>query len=458
MMAAAGVAVAAWGAGGEGEVRVISLEEGMAMAMERNWSLQASALSAAAAAAAGERERARLGGVSVRPVGSVEGGSGTQRREAGMEGEWTAGTGFGVGVRATGREWELEDGSENRRGEIRVSASQPLFREFGRLMREESAVQAGEAERRAARTLAREKSATALAVAEAFEEIAYLRRQAECERRMAERMEKLAAIADLRERQGRAGRTEVLRMEYQRGAAESRLADVAARIDVRTAELGDLIGLEEGERFWPADPPALVLEEIGEAAALETAMRERPDVEQSREDAKTAERKVRIAKRSLWPDVRLTASKSFYGEGDDWGDAGALDEEEWTVGIGGSMDLNQREARMGVEQAEAERRRAEALATAKRRSVAQEVHTALAEERRARRELELAETNRRRAEERSELARALFEAGRGNADGVSDAEADALSAALAVHGARRQADVAAYRVLHAVGTLVPMGE
>ena len=60
------------------------------------------------------------------------------------------------------------------------------------------------------------------------------------------------------------------------------------------------------------------------------------------------------------------------------------------------------------------------------------------------------------AANRAELARVLFEAGRATADSVSDAEADLISAELSEWDTRRDASVAAYRLLHTLGTLLPV--
>ena len=90
-----------------------------------------------------------------------------------------------------------------------------------------------------------------------------------------------------------------------------------------------------------------------------------------------------------------------------------------------------------------------------RSRLALEVETALAAYRRTRTELDIAGRNRGLAANRAELARALFEAGRAGADPVSDAEADQIEAELKELAARRAASVAAYRLLHVLGTLVP---
>ena len=67
----------------------------------------------------------------------------------------------------------------------------------------------------------------------------------------------------------------------------------------------------------------------------------------------------------------------------------------------------------------------------------------------------LAARNAGLAANRAELARSLFEAGRASADSVSDAEMDRVNAELSELAARREASVAAYRLLHGLGTLVP---
>jgi outer membrane protein TolC len=436
----------------------MTLEEAVEVALENNRELARAGLEVEGLAVARDEARARVRALTVAPAGRAEAGNGTVRREAGLEGSWTGPQGTVLGASAGGREWEFEGGEATRRGEVVLSVEQPLFRRFGRLAQEEPAVLADEGWRAARRSLERRKSQLAVDVAEAFEGVLWLEEQAASERASMGRLERLAAMSAVKERRGESTRSDTLRLEWQRGGAETRLETVLGQLEVRRRELADLLGWDGAELPVLEPPPLLKLETGDGDAAVDTALRERPEVAQAAADAASAARQEKLARRELLPDVRVAASQRFYGEGEEWSDAGDLDEDEWTVGVSARMNLARREARLAAEKAKTGVLAAEAALDAVKRRVALEARTALAEYRARTAECALAEENRARAEGRAELASALFEAGRGSADRVADAEADAVTSRLAAHEARREASVAAYRLLHALGTLVPAPE
>jgi len=465
-------AVACWCAGAAGETcaegtegespapgEVLTLEEAVARALEFNRELVRAAMGVESRRVAREQAREQVRAFAVEPSGEAEAGSATTRRGAGLRATWTGPLGTAFSAGAAGREWDFAEGGETRRGEVELSVSQPLFRRFGRLATEEPAVLADEGWRAARRAWERRKSQLAVEVAETFEAILLLEAQAATEMAAQGRLERLAALSAAKERRGGSTRSDTLRLEWQRGGAGVRLETVLGTLAVRRRELADLMGMEGGGEGVALAPPALLrLEVEDDAEAVATALKERPEVAQAAEDAAAAERQARLARREGMPDVRLTATQRFQGEGSEWSDAGALDEDEWLVGVSARMDLAGRDARLAVEQARVGVRAAEAALDVARQRVALEVRTALAEYRSRTAELALAEENRARAAERAELAAALFESGRGTADRVADAEADATASELAEHEARRASCVAAYRLLHALGTLVPVPE
>ena len=77
---------------------------------------------------------------------------------------------------------------------------------------------------------------------------------------------------------------------------------------------------------------------------------------------------------------------------------------------------------------------------------------------RARSDVQSAERNFRVAERRATLARRLYEIGRGDNFGVSDAEDALLQARNQMLGTQSQVSVAAYRLLRALGTLLEYPE
>ena len=432
-----------------------TLDDAIARALEYNLELARGALDVEARSLEAARAREAVRNIRVTPVGAAETGEDSSLWRAGLEAAATLPWGTTLAAVPSASQVELDGAEPTRRAEISVSVFQPLFRNFGSLVRDEPAVQAAESYRAARRVWERDRSALVLEVAETYESLVCRLRQLECDEAQARLLERLAALAGIRERRGRASRTEVLRLDLQHGEAESRIETDRAQLAIGFETFANLLGLPPDTPFVLSPPPLPDLEEPTPERALALAAAERPDYAQALDDIASADRHARIARRALLPDLALTARHVFYGEDADWSDTARLDDTDWRVGLEGRMNLDVREARLDARKAETEaegRRRAADIVLQR---LALEVHSARTEHRRARRELELSRRNLALAERRAELARALFEAGRGSADAVSDAEADALSARHRELEAQRAAACSAYRLLHALGTLVP---
>lgn len=433
-----------------------TLDDAIARALEYNLELARGALDVEAQSLEAARARESVRDIRLTPLGAAETGADSSLWRAGLEASAKLPWGTTLAAATTASQVDLDGADPTRRAEVAVSVSQPLFRNFGTLMRDEPAVLASETLRAARRAWERDRSSLALEVAETYESLVCRQRQLECDEAQARLLERLAALAGIRERRGRASRTEVLRLDLQRGETESRIETDRALLEVGFESFANLLGLPPGTDFVLAPPPLPELEEPTPERALALAVRERPDYAQAIDDIASADRRARIARRALLPDLALTARHVNYGEEAEWSDAARLDETDWRVGLEGRMNLDIREARLDSRKAETEAEGRRVASDIVLRRLALEVHSALTEYRRARRERGLSRQNLVLADRRAELARALFEAGRGSADAVSDAEADALSARLRELEAQRAAACAAYRMLHALGTLVPV--
>lgn len=448
-------ALAAAPACAEGEPVALSLDDAIERALAYNRDLVKGALDVQGHVLAeqGAREQAR--GFRVVPEGSAGAGSDYGDWRTGLRAEATGSQGTRVAAIGAVRQIEI-DGSPNlRRGEIRVEVEQPLLRNFGSLVHDEPVVAAGETLRAAQRAWERDRSALAVRVVEAYEDLIHRRHQIERDEAFAARMERLFLLADAREGQGKATRTDVMRMDLQRGEAVLRLESARAQLDVEFQVFANLLGLPLDTAFRLSPPPLLDLDVGGTERALAVALAERPDYAQAMQDVETADRHLRLERRNLLPDLRLSGSRTVFGEGEEWSDAGRLDQDDWFIGLTADVNLNLRGARLDVARVglDAEGRRQ--VADIVRHRLAVEVNAARSAYRRARSELGLAARNRELAEGRAELARTLFEAGRASGDSVSDAEADLIQSELGELSARREASVSAYRLLHVLGMLLP---
>lgn len=432
-----------------------TLEDAIAQALEHNRDLVKGALDLQGVRIAEQQARETARGIQVVPEGTGGAGPNGGDWRTGLRVEATGPYGTRLAAAVAVRQIEVEDGPALRREEIRVEVSQPLFRRFGPLVQNAPVVAANENLAAARRAWERDRSALVVRVVELYEELIFLRRQIESDTSFAARMDRLWMLADAREQQGRASRTEVLRMDLQRGESAARLATEQSQLAIQFQEFANLLGLPLDSVFRLTPPPLLNLEVAEADRALAVALAERPDYAQALQEIDAGERNLRLARRNLLPDLRLGARQTVFGEGADWSDAGRLDQDDWYIGLAADMDLNLRGARLDVARAGVEAESRRQVAEIVRLRLAVEVQAALAAYRRTRAELELAARNQELAANRAELARALFEAGRAAADSVSDAEADWIRAELATLGARRDASVTAYRLLHVLGTLVP---
>lgn len=453
---ALGVAALAWAQAPGTNAVPLAMEEAIQQALDHNRDLVKGALDLQGyrIAEQGVRETAR--GIQIVPEGSAGVGSDSEDVRAGLRAEATGSYGTRVAVGGAVRQIEVDGAADVRRGEVRVEVSQPLFRRFGPLVQNEPIVAANETLLAARRAWERDRSSLVVRVVELYEGLIYLRHQIESDEAFAVRMEKLWMLANAREQQGKASRTEVLRMDLQRGEAESRLETERSQLAIQFQEFANLLGLPLDSAFR-LTPPALLDLDVAEAdRALAVALDERPDYAQALQDIETGERLLRIARRNLLPDMRLAARQTTFGEGPEWSDAGRLDDDDWFVGLTADMNLNLRGAHLGVARAGMDDEARRQVAEIVRNRLAVEVNSGLATYRRARAELQLAARNRELAANRAALAGALFEAGRASADSVSDAEADLIRAELNELASRRDASVSAYRLLHVLGTLVPV--
>ena len=382
--------------GQEGQERmspvVVGREEAVAWALAGNRGLTVEGLDVERNEVAAERAWEGIGGWEVSPVGSLEGGDGTRLQEAGVEGQWTGDWGTRVSGSVRAREWHFDEPgvAPSRRGEIRVGVEQPLLKGFGKLVREEGAVEADEAWRAARRGWERKRSALAVQVASCWEGARYLEREIAADRAQAGRLERLCAQADAKERRGEAARTEVLRLEWQLGEARQRVENEMAELGVRLRELGDLMGVEGNREVRLAECPLLEVEAPEEGKAVEVAWKERPEVAQAEEDVAAARRGVKVARRGLLPEVSVGAEQAWWGEGEEWSDATGGGKEELRVGVAGRMPLRMAEARLDVKSREIAVAAAEGRLEMVRDEVALDVRTALAEWRRAQGALALA--------------------------------------------------------------------
>jgi outer membrane protein TolC len=348
----------------------------------------------------------------------------------------------------------IDDEDDLNRVTIRCEVRQPLFRNFGSLIHGEGIRQAQSRLRKVRRLYEQQKVDLVVEVVRTYEEIIRLQRQIISDEQFFDRTEKLFRLTQARERQGHTTRVDTLRVELQRGQALERLENNRERLYSTQRNLAELLGVPPEHSFSLEPPPKLEMDlpELDEAVGI--ALSNRLDYAQLLDDCRDSSRAVRIAERSLYPELEWVTSYERYGESEDLSDAWGLEDDSWFVGISGDTDFNRLEERTALGTARLDRRSVEESIRIKEWTIAREVQQGMAAYRRAQADVKIATRNYRLAESRAKLARRMFEIGRGDNFSATDAEQAYIQAENRMLTAREEAALSGYRMLRLLGTLI----
>lgn len=337
---------------------------------------------------------------------------------------------------------------------VQVAISQPIFRNFGRLIHGEGVLQASNDLKTAQRRYELQKNDLVISVVETYESLLRLQRQVESDTESFKRMDDLHRVTQAHELIGKTTRVDTLRVALLRGEAESRLEVAMERLASTQKDFVELLGLPLDEEFELAPVPVLTFEIPEIDAAVGIALRNRVDYAQVLQDHEDARRHVQIARRQLLPDIRLSVGHEWWD--DNTAASGGLepDDNVWFFRVSVGTDLNPAIERAELSQSQLQVRSSSQLVEIIELSIARQVQQQLLAHRRARQELDIAARNFELAASRAKLTRRLFELGRENNFSVTDAETAFIQSENRLFFARSESVNSGYRLMRALGTLV----
>lgn len=358
---------------------------------------------------------------------------------------------FPLGTEIRAGAFRSESGDLPSRYRWTVEVSQPLLRNFGRLVNQEPLVQAHRAFDAAQRTLLRQQADLIVDVVATYLDVLRLRQQHRADEKAAERIALLARVTAARQRLGRATRIDTLRVDLQLGQIEARLQNSLEQLELARRDLAVLVGAEPDARFELVPAPELELEVPAIEEALTIALAHRLDYAQALEDRADSSRQVRIARRKLLPE--LSGFVRYQQE-----ERVAMDAHsaEGTVSFGlrSSGNVFRRRDRFAVSRAELDQTAEEQRVEIIEQIIARDVQKAWLAHRRSKSRLAIFQRNLEHAESRLELANRLFRIGRGDNFSVVDAEQAFVQAQTELLAGRAAVTVAGYALLRSLGTLV----
>ncbi|MEK6691171.1 MAG: TolC family protein [Nitrospirota bacterium] len=396
--------------------------------------------------------------VSVRPEGSVGFSDGQKSWNYGLRTSKKFDWGTEIIARGMRSTSKFEGGDNLYRDSIQLEIQQPIFRNFGTLIHRETIIQANNTLRSASRKLEIQKADLIIEVVRTYENILRLKNQVRSDQESYKRMDGLYRVTKAKEVLGRTTRIDTLRVELLRGQALSRLEVSQERLTSTQRDFAELLGFSPDTVFDLSPSPKLEFKMPEPEEAIEIALKNRLDYAQVLQDYEDTTRAVRIAKRKLFPDVRLVARQEWFGQGPGISESRGINENIWFVGLSVDTDFNLTRERVALGQTLISQTSSSETINIVKLSITRQVPQQLQAYRRAREELKIAEKNFKLAEGRSKLARRLFELGRGDNFSVTDAEEAYLQAENQLLSARAEETISGYRLFQTMGTVIETPE
>jgi len=387
------------------------------------------------------------------PVGDAGMSESSRQSTYGVGARQKAPWGTVAEVRGVVDSLQLDGQDPGRRGRVSVSLQQPLFRNAGPLVQQEPVRRAESAQMAARRECALFRTDLIVNVAQGYE--ALYRAQVECRyaAESLERLNRLYYLTHVREAQGRTSRLEALRAEQKKGNAEIRLAKAREQEKRQQAEFAELLGFPPEQAFALASCPVLSVTPVDFAQAEAQALVNRLDYAQILADYEDARRGVAVARRNLLPDLNAITRYEWRDSMEDSAVADGWARDGWFVGLAMQSDWPPREDQARLEQAKVNAQLATLEIETVRRAIGRQVRENMRAYERLAAEVPLAEQGFVLAGKRAQLARRLFEMGRGSSQDVMDAEESLQAAETQLLATQSDSSVAGYQLLRAMGIL-----
>jgi len=431
----------------------ISFEQAIHYALKQNRELQLVRMSASQSDIALD-EAANEFKITLTPQASYNSGKDSPETGYGLSLGRKIVTGARLDVSGQSLITRPEGSPDLHRDTLIVGLQQPLLRSAGVLINREPLTLAESRQTAARREIELRKTDIVVRVAEAYEELLRLEMEQELQKRTIVRLERLLKLAKAREKQGRVTRVDTLRSEIRLGDASLLASGTAEQLRNKRADFAELLGFQPSTDFTPLSCPAPSIAVDNIQTAVQTALSNRLDYAQIRQDYGDVRRGIRIARRNLLPDLNLALNYQKTGEDTSIPEAARVTSDSWFVGLEVHGDLPMRSQINAVKRAAIDVEIAKVRIDAFKEAIEKQVMQAFSVYERAKSEISTAEKNFQLAGRQVEFARKMFERGKGDSFSASDAEDELQSAQTKWLGAQSAAAVSAYRLLRVTGILM----
>jgi len=365
---------------------------------------------------------------------------------------------FGIGPRAvvspTIERSDLDDSGESYSAKTGLSLDIPILRGFGREVNLDSVRSSEFSVRVSERSLYVSKVNTVLDTVTSVYNVIEQRKLVELHDSLVERLQEHAATARAKEKVGLASPIDVYRAEIRLKDAEDSLT--RARENLRDAKdaLKLILAIPLARRIEVSAPLEYEPVRIDLNDAIGIAFHNRVELEQAKDQIREAERRSRVSKHNLLPQLDIAMNYERFGSSDDFRQSVELDEDRWTISLVSTTDWARASEKAGYEQSLISIRTARIDLEARQDEITREVRRQLDALGQDEERIEIREEQIRQAEGKLALARLKFNHGMADNFDVIEAETELQRSRVDLLSVRTGYIVGTYNMRAVLGTLV----
>jgi len=341
-----------------------------------------------------------------------------------------------------------------------VQLSQPLLRGLGRDVNLSKIYASEFYSRSAHRKLHLTKVSTVLSTVSTVYQIVRQREELRLNKASVERLRGHVAAAKTKEKIGLTSQMDVYRADIQLKQAEDSLNTARETLGDTTDTLKIILGVSLDQEIDVEAPLEYSLLDINDKdQMLKLALKNRIEIEQSKDTLAEAKRLSKIAKHNTLPQLDLVLNYSRFGSSEpSFIDSTDMGNDSWSIGLASSTDLWRTAEKVTFKQSLLSVKEAERSYSLQIDEVKKQVKSSIRNLKKVEKKIGIQKGQIKQAEGKLELAKIKFRRGLASNFDMIEAEEQLLRARTSLISAVTDYIVGTYQLKAALGTLIERGK
>jgi len=348
----------------------------------------------------------------------------------------------------------VSDSDDKYSGEAGFSLSIPLLRNFGKevtldnVRASEFSVRSGE------RSLYLTRVNTVLNTVFGVYDVIKQKELVRLYDSQVQRLEGHAETARIKQKVGLATPIDVYRAEIRLKDAESIRTEAREALESSQDALKLILAIPLDKEIILSAPPEYELLHVKLNDVVEIALSNRVELEEGRDRIREAERRSRVSKHNILPQLDIAMNYERFGSSDDFRQSFELDEDRWTISLVSTTDWARTSEKAAYEQSLISIRTARIDLEAEQDEITREVRRQLEALRKSEQRIKIRNEQITQAEGKLALARIKFNYGMANNFDVIEAERELQQARVDLLSMETEYIVGTYNLRAILGTLI----